>query len=121
MPTFEFTESTRQFLIELFNDHSQLDEINRKLTKLLKSNKETLTTMSQFSDALAAFQSEQAALLANIQTEIQQLADAVAAGNTNAADLEAGLTALQAATTAAQEANAALTADDSPVVTASES
>ena len=89
-------------------------------TEIMKILRRIDKNMSQFTDALDAFQAEQATLLTNIATEIQQLADLVAAGNTNAADLAAGITALQAATVAAQDANQRLTADDSPVVAAGE-
>lgn len=103
-------------LLEKLGTPCDLTTINKVLGKVLTLQKELNNKMSAFTDALAAFQAEQATLLTNIATEIQQLADAVASGNTNATDIQAGLTALASATAAAQAANAALTADDSPVV-----
>ena len=96
--------------MSLFRDN----ELHRKVDYLTHLVKELRQTMSVFSDDLKAFQDEMAKLLANIDAEIKQLADAVAAGSTDAADIQAGIEAITAATQAAKDANDKLTADDPP-------
>lgn len=94
---------------------NSIEDIKSQLTK---TKKEILTKMSEFTDALTEFQTEQNQLLLNVDNEIAQVLAAINAGNTNAADLRTGLEAIRAATQSAREANARLTADDSPVVVA---
>lgn len=107
----------KRFLLYLFGQvvSPTLEAITKLSLDVANFKKEMVTKMSEFSDALADFKAEQAALLENVDKEIQQVVALVDKGNTNAADLKAGLEAIQAATQAAKDANTRLAADDSSI------
>lgn len=111
MATFDLSLDTKQFLKELLESH-KLDRIDRKLDRVLDRLEEQEKNMADLSNEFAAFAAEQTRLMAEINTQIEQLAAAFEVGNASAAVVEDARVKIVDATTAAKDAADRLAADN---------